>query len=119
MIGLQRADCSLADAFHRIKSGVAKDVELMNARQQRYAFKFTDNGSDFVVSVLLPHIHAFVTFRLKRMHIEFVDRGGSLTTATVALNDDGDCLVKVNGRTREFWQFRKDALEPLFFGLED
>jgi hypothetical protein len=33
------------------------------------------------------------------------------------LSDDGACRLRVNGEDLEFWQFRKRALEALFFRL--
>jgi hypothetical protein len=35
--------------------------------------------------------------------------------ATLTLNDMGECRLKINGQEREFWQFRRTALEDLFF----
>lgn len=36
-------------------------------------------------------------------------------TATLTLNDDGECRLLVNGQELQEWQFLKRVLEPLFF----
>jgi len=33
----------------------------------------------------------------------------------MALNDDGECRLRVKTKQVEFWQFRRMALESLFF----
>jgi hypothetical protein len=41
------------------------------------------------------------------------------TNATIMVNDEGKCCLRVNNKERLSWQFRKDALEKLFFGPDE
>ena len=43
------------------------------------------------------------------------DHNQPIMEATLTLSDDGHCRLKVNNQEKEFWQFRRMALEALFF----
>ena len=56
-----------------------------------------------------------VRFDRTEKGISVSDGSKRLFEATLTLDDTGECRLKVNGQEREFWQFRKMALEALFF----
>jgi len=49
--------------------------------------------------------------------LDWVNARANCTVATVGLNDEGRCILRLEDMTElEQWQFRKRALESLFFG---
>jgi len=44
------------------------------------------------------------------------EEGTVIATATVTLNDRGECKLKTGPDELEPWQFRRRTLEKLFFG---
>ncbi len=112
-----RANCSLRDAYTRAKTDVQQDAVIMNTLAQREVFQFKDNGEAFSIFVKNDAAHApTVEFKLSGDCIVISFDGKELVKATVTLNDTGKCTLVVDGKEIEDWQFRKMALEPLFFG---
>jgi hypothetical protein len=89
----------------------------MNTHAQREVFQFKDNGNAFSIFVKDDAVRApTVEFKLSDDCIVVASDGKELVNATVALNDEGECTLVVDSKKIKDWQFRKMALEGLFFG---
>jgi 16S rRNA U1498 N3-methylase RsmE len=78
---------------------------------------------------LVPSANSFVVVREDQtghtVSVKFARSGNEISVlnddgsirfkATVTINNDRECRLLVNGQELEEWQFRKMALEPLFF----
>lgn len=119
--------CSLGKVFHQLKLQIAEDVKARNGQIQSlsvavtikpYAFAMTEQGERFSVFVegdKVPRGNS-VSFALEEKKICVTDANGALLfEATLTLNDEGECRLKVGGQEREFWQVRRMALQKLFF----
>jgi hypothetical protein len=117
-----RSRCSLAVVFQQIASEVEEDVRKRNAKCPK------DCGYEF--SVIGPSASAFTVLltgdRVDRKLVKFnqtskgitVHKDGSLKPsieASLTLNNDGECRLKIGTGEYDFWQFRRMALEELFF----
>lgn len=115
-----RAKCSLGLLFEQLKAQVEKDIDarqgLSKGPPYYYGFKFISEN-DMIIALIEGHrLHKAVTFRLSHNTIEVMGGDGKLLfSGTPTLNNDGDCRLRVNGDELELWQFRKKALEDLFF----
>lgn len=122
----KRAECSAAKVFRELQGGIENDVAAANEAKRlagrffpdtRLASQLTADGKVFVVAqinIAGPR----VVFILGDGMIEARNEvEGIRWTATLTLNDEGRCKLKLDdGRELEQWQFRKLALESLFFG---
>lgn len=114
--------CSLAVAFETLKGGVEKDVtarqEIRNEGSQADKgpmFRFSTNGDSFLAVIEGTHLHRAVKFALTKGVIAVFDNDKPILEGVVVLGDDGVCRLDVKGERLDFWQFRKRALEDLFF----
>jgi hypothetical protein len=121
----ERSECSAAKVFEQLRLEVEHDVEIRNAQiapGAGYRFDVVPKGKKFAVVVAgiksvgknVPFYS--VTFTLEDGGVSVHDNDNKLAlNGTLTLNDDGECRLKVKGKEREFWQFRRMALERLFF----
>lgn len=116
-----RSLCSLATVFETLKLQVQQDVETRNKlrpENAHYKFNFVTKGDRFTVFLEANLPHWSVQFKLSDKSIQIHDEGDNLLMeATVTLNDDGECRLRINGTERELWQVRKTVLERLFFSV--
>ncbi len=119
-----RSACSAAKVFHEIREGVESDVTKRNQQRRNeegnYQFSCTAKGNYLIVSlggqgVILNKRRKFILDADGVVNVED-DEGNVMLAAELTLNDNGDCRLKVNGQEKEFWQFRRMALEGLLFG---
>jgi hypothetical protein len=122
-----RAECSLESIFLVLSEAVSFDVQQITALN-RPGVKFQLNNS--VPNRLLvlrerefPRLQeqVSVVFELMRDRIE-VSRATmsgkqTLFSAVPGLNPEEECLLEVSGMPLNPWQFRRKALEDLFFGF--
>jgi hypothetical protein len=106
--------------FETLRQQVKDDVDERRGQLQGppfdYDFKFVQTQRSFAAVVEGSQIHDSVVFALNGMEISVKDANGNpMFTAVPTISDDGECRVKVNGEERELWQFRKAALEEIFF----
>ena len=123
-----RAGCSALNMFGLLKQEAEKNVEAMKAapatkpQASESPLRFFDNGTSFGV-VRRRHIgEVGVRFSLYGDEISVESLGFGLEgnfTATLTLNDDGECRFLVGGKTLDRWQILRRALEPLFFMATD
>lgn len=69
-----------------------------------------------------PDPRMFVKFELEgrrivvhRTNVMGIDIEGGSFTGVPVLQPDGSCMLEVDGRPLELWQFSRMALQPLFF----
>jgi hypothetical protein len=115
------AACSAAQVFEQIRLQVEADVKVRNAVRPTgsdYKFETASDGDSFSV-LIKGRSGQRVTFqKTDRGILVYRADGTQMIEATLTLNDEGDCRFRVNGQEREFWQFRKTALESLFFDIK-
>lgn len=120
----ERFRCSLGEVFEKLKAEVKEDVaarEELRPRtpaREHYAFKFTSTDRTFTALLEGNKLHKSVEFSLEDKAISVRTGGHPILSATVTLNDEGRCVVRINNKEYERWQIRKMALEALFFSDE-
>jgi hypothetical protein len=115
-----RASCSIGLLFEQLKAQVEKDIDARQALSKGppyyYSFRFKVENNTIIALIEGHRLHESITFRLSGDAIEVMGKDGKLLLSGKAtLNNDGDCRLRVNGDELELWQFRKKALEDLFF----
>ena len=117
-----RFECSPAKVFEQMRLEVEHDIDARNAQlgtDAEYNFGMVVAGDKFVVVVKARTgsvSHRSVTFSRQEAGISVQDNNNKLkVAATLTLNDRGECRLKVDNQEREFWQFRRMALEGLLF----
>jgi hypothetical protein len=117
-----RSGCSLAIAFERLRQQVSEDTNQRKAllpTPSHYSFNFSSEQPNMFSVVALGHlIHCRVQFTLEDDCIRILSDGFKnkpTFSATLTLNDSGDCRFVVDGIEKDFWHIRKMALETLFF----
>jgi hypothetical protein len=121
----ERAKCSLGQMFEQLKADVQSDIDARNkcfAQNVGFSFKMISSQSNRF-AVLKDYANE--TFANRSILFMLDSRGIKVTNpannnaeilnATITFNDLGECRFKVNGKERESWQLRKEALEDLFF----
>ena len=125
-----RANCTAFEIFSQLRTEVERDVETRTARSQdldqslRRTFLFSAHDAT-TFSVLrngLPE-PSQIQFRLVDQTIIVKDaQNKTMMSAVLSLDDAGDCVLRVAESdkgpldlTLQKWQFRRRALEALFF----
>lgn len=119
-----RAECSVSLMFQRLRMQVEADVLRRNEirtvnEKEKYAFRFASENGVFTVSVDGQCIETEigVGFRRTLTGVEVYTPSDNklLFKADVTLSNDGECRMKVGEVEYNYWQFRKKALEDVFF----
>jgi hypothetical protein len=114
-----RAECSLKRMFAQLSLDVQSDVlireEFSKKNLDGRTFVFQDAARGFLVNRRFQHQDTYITFLLNGDSIEISGDGVNFK-ATLTLNGEGACRFSVAGQELESWQFRRMALEALFFG---
>ncbi len=114
-----RSACSLPVVFKELQLGVQNDalaMESLAAGQVRFSVTALMRGRFSVVREEKGFPDS-MTFALENGAITVRDdENAVIATATVTLNDKGECKLKVGTDELEQWQFRRKTLEKLFFG---
>jgi len=112
-----RHQCSLDSIFNQLATQVQADVETRKALSSGTPLRC--DVENHVISVILegiPGMADSVHFCKTESGIEVWDKNRKhMFVGTPTLNDEGECRLKVKGEEKELWQFRKMALEDLFF----
>jgi hypothetical protein len=115
-----RADCSLAQVFKQLELGARNDVDTANAQrmaEDRHKFSISTSAGRFSVtresSRALP---LSVDFSLESDEIVVCTGNEIILKATITLNNEGRCMLKVGDEELEQWHVRRMALENFFFG---
>ncbi len=117
-----RSTCSAAVIFEQLKEQLREDVDkrqkLREGPPWYFGFRFIEQGRRVTILKEGNQIHRVVAFRLAEKAIEVTDEEGNVKFSAVpTISDDGKCRLKVKGqeKEKELWQFRKMALDELFF----
>jgi hypothetical protein len=113
------ADCSLGQVFKDLERGIKRDVEAANAISTGEPRSFAVSSEDGCFSVTRSssvELPLSVEFRMKHDGIEVSGDVPTDFTIGLTLNNEGLCMLKVNGGELEQWHVRRMALEDLFFG---
>jgi hypothetical protein len=119
-----RAECSLAQVFKALELAIKDDIEAVNSLTRVDAgTKFAlvpYGGKRFSVVCEVNHFPSgSIDFSLSETEILVGCGADTIFRARLTLTDSGRCKLKlrVNGTELELeqWQFRRKALEDLFF----
>jgi len=117
-----RSACCAVSMFESLKREVEKDVirrveSSKDSPTPKTEFAFKPNGDSFAVIAKMGPAHHTVAFAIEageRIVVTIDDR--ALLESSVTLCDDRICRLKIkDGTELERWQFRRRALEDLFF----
>lgn len=123
----KRAACIAATVFNQLCDGIVSDVEAVNSTRDLSEFdKFSadmhSSGTTIYVGRpnRIPRVRIAIGIVGDEIGVQQEWAGGLKWSASVGLNDEGRCILKVKddaGKETELeqWQFRKRALESLFF----
>jgi hypothetical protein len=117
-------DCSLAPVFERLRHQVKADVEERNSQLKpadSWVFEFASEAASF--SIDLSGVPAgrlrgarVISFELRENSIAVTSDGSrKLFDATLTVNDAGECRLCIGAKECTDWQFRRAALENIFF----
>jgi E3 ubiquitin-protein ligase DOA10 len=115
----ERANCSLGKVFKELELGAQGDIDTINSQRNpddQIKFSLSKSSGRFAV------VRETTSFPLESVDFSLADDeiivngSGVNFTATLTLNNKGQCRLKVNGEELEQWQVRRMALEELFFG---
>ncbi len=116
----KRAACSVQQVFSELVLGIDNDVAAFNLipNQTTVAAEMLSDNSTVVVAQINVPSRVRVKIGMVGDRIETSGEvGRERLSARVILNNVGRCmLVLDDGTELEQWQFRKMALEGLFFG---
>jgi len=122
-----RERCSLKEVFEGLRLGIREDVETRNTNRalpqdafEQTSLKIVERG--YVVRVFWDDTFGsfkdvFVQFSLKPQSIIVETNEGTVYEATIGLNENGDCKLKLNGKEYDPWQLRMLALEKFMFNV--
>jgi hypothetical protein len=124
-----RAKCSASEVYSdfaiQIKSDVDKRNNVLSGKERKHEINFSFNGGYQHTSLIVAAqkggqilaesrlAHVIFTKVPEGIAAEYSD--GKKLTGFLTLSQDGECRLKVDGVEYSFWQFRKLALEPIFF----
>ncbi len=116
-----RDACSTRAVFEALKQGAADDVKTINSLRGKSLFAIQSNSGDlFSVVRQEDSAQRAVNFSVADSEIAIKPSTGSSFRVTLALNESGECKVKIKGRDEELehWQVLRIALEDLFFDAQ-
>jgi hypothetical protein len=115
-----RNACSTRKVFEELKLGVMDDISAVNSLRGRLIFNVAANSAGDVLSVFSEDEtnSQRIIFRVSNREIVIEGSSEIPLSVTLALNSNGQCKLKINGKEEELfqWQIRMLVLEKLFFG---
>jgi len=121
-----RAECSIHHVFKELELGVHEDIEKMQSFVKpdetiKFSVVKTSSGRFAAMRVNNPFSTSQSVYFVCKNNEISVHEDGSFgeelrMTATLTLTNDGHCKLKVGDEELYQWQFRRMALERLFFG---
>jgi hypothetical protein len=118
----RRAACTPSQVFAELVYGIENDVAVINeARslppEDKFVARMTGTGSTLIVCQLGYGNRPRVKLSYEWDAILAIDESTGIEYApTLGINDEGRCILKLDGVELERWQFRKRLLENIFFG---
>ena len=112
-------DCSVNFEFEKIKSDVGSNTKRRNSDYPNDPDKWKFHEDAGIIHVSSGR--QWVAFKIEYECIVVTGfKHNDQLRLTLTLDDDGDCLFKINGEgLYKRWQVIRRALEPLFFRLDD
>jgi hypothetical protein len=127
-----RANCTIAKVFNQICDGIRDDVAAINSAldfrdDDQFTAEMHSSGTTIIVGQpnKVPRARVYVGIVEQRILVRR-EWDGNEWSVSIGLNDQGRCILRIKvglkERTEgleqelEQWQFRKKALEGLFFG---
>jgi hypothetical protein len=119
-----RAECTMRSVLKQLSDEIKIDIAMrhkyLSESQKTHGVVFSVEERTTDESVIVfregQGLSGSVSFAIVGSAIKVIDASGAtLLEATIGLNDSGRCMLRVNGSDLETWQFRKKALENLFF----
>lgn len=120
----ERDGCSVRQVFERLCASIANDVQIRQRLRKRsefgYEYGFDCNRSGDIITVSRSSQLGGKAIALgiqKGSEIIVSEELGAppFLSARVTLNEFGECVLIVDNLEMRDWQFRKKALEGLFF----
>lgn len=125
----ERAKCSASEVYRCLALQIECDVKarsgILSGKEREHEVTFVFDGGSrstslFVAAQTGGHIlgekrlaHVIFTKIPEGIGVEYSD--GKKLAGLLTPSQDGECRLKVDGVEYNFWQFRKLALEPIFF----
>jgi len=118
-----RAECTLSRIFKQLHDEIVVDIAMRSDnlseshKAAKISFELKEEGNEsFAVYRNGTGMTTGITFSIAGTNITVMNgRGDIFLQATVGLNNDGRCMLRRGDVDLETWQFRKEALEDLFF----
>lgn len=120
----KRANCTAARVFNELCGSIEDDVLAINSVKglsgnDGFRAEMHSSGTTIYIAQpnRIPRKLVAVGVDQGQILVRQEWNGGEQWNATVGLNDEGRCTLRLEDSTElEQWQFRKRALEGLFFG---
>jgi hypothetical protein len=114
-----RHSCSPFGIFKILREQVESDIAIRTAQEQKVRFRVDSSPDRFLVIRESNNCKpASVEFRWTQSGIAVRnDEGRIVLEGTLTVNDAAECRLKVQEQELTFWQFRRRALEDLFFPI--
>ena len=116
----KRATCNVAEIFHQLCIEIGNDIIAINGIRYKELYFKQESLRDGTIVIGQPNRtpRATVSIGIVDQQIIVQDQATpDKWSVRVGLNSEGRCVLKVEGGSElETWQFRKKALENLFFG---
>lgn len=119
-----RSKCTVEAIFERLRNEVENDVAARQAlndemeETHRFAFDFDSKGDIFSACLKRVQVKRSVRFKIVEGVIQVRDQDNVvIIEGRATVSDDGVCRIKVGDMELDSWQFRRRALERLFFEL--
>ena len=119
----KRAACTVAAVFNQLCDGIRTDVEAINSalgltEGDLFQADIHSSGTTIIVGRPneVPRKRIYIGIVGERIQVlrEWEQKKWSVS---IGLNNEGRCTLRLDDGTElEQWQFRKIALESLFFG---
>lgn len=119
-----RANCSLDKTFRVLREMIDNDVKAANGlKRSGVTFELNEPKGKLMVirerDLTSIKETACIVFELRSDKITVTERSDGtpkeLFSAVPCLNEEGECLLEVEGQALQLWQVRRRALENLFF----
>jgi hypothetical protein len=118
-----RANCTVAKVFNELCDAIRDDVIAVNStkglHENPFRSELHSTGTMIHIGQAnnIPRKVVAIVVAQDQIVAEQEWNGGEVIKVTVGLNDEGRCVLRLEDFTElEQWQFRKRALESLFFG---
>jgi hypothetical protein len=124
-----RSECGLPRVFQILSEVIGSDVKAANALNRRgVKFQFTTEAAGKILAVRDRDFGGFneimvIVIELASGKITVSRRVPNkasdepLFYAVPGLNEEGECLLEVDGKSLKLWQVSRKALDDLFFGF--